>query len=178
MEFLLGRVISDKWKHIRDAFATSLRKRSGDKRVKKYIYCDELKFLQKTLEKDAKESSINKNSESENEDDSAPVPSSTSSRKRHRKSESDETDNVILKDLETKYQPPPQPLTNIDEDDAFFKSVTPAVKKFTEDEKLEFRIGLLSLIKQIKRKRYKRTCRSPSSGSVHLYSPESVSEEP
>ncbi|XP_018578255.1 uncharacterized protein LOC108916476 [Anoplophora glabripennis] len=99
------KAVNDKWKHIREAFATYLKK-SGNKIIKKYIYFDQLQFLLKILDKDVSEST-------------------------------------------------------------FFISVTPAVKNFTEDEKLEFRMGVLTLIKQIKEKRYEREVRPPSMSSYH-----------
>lgn len=51
---------------------------------------------------------------------------------------------------------PPLPPPPLDEDTAFFHSVTPTVKNFSEDEKIEFRMGVLTLIKQIKEKRRER----------------------
>lgn len=56
------------------------------------------------------------------------------------------------------------------EDEAFFISITPAVQKMTDEEKLEFRMSVLTLIKDInKRKSYQppiRTCApGPSSAS-------------
>lgn len=126
----------------------------------------------KILEKDDTESSICDNTESrqsEEEEESSmssqarnpqPGPSTSSTRKRSKLSQIDETDKAILKALEATSQPPPP---EIDEDSAFFKSVTPAVRNFTEDEKLEFRMGVLTLIKQIKAKRSERPLRPPSS---------------
>ncbi|KAF5276966.1 hypothetical protein FQR65_LT16114 [Abscondita terminalis] len=150
-----GKVIHDKWKHIRDAFANSRKKRSGDKRTKKYIYFEQMQFLLKVLEKDDTESSISENTtEKEQVSDEAAVseqtPRDSCAPKRRKVTSIDERDKAILKALEATYQPPP---TQTDEDTAFFMSVTPAVKNFTEDGKIEFRMGVLKLIKGIKSKR-------------------------
>lgn len=40
-----------------------------------------------------------------------------------------------------------------DADEAFFMSVTPSLKRMSEDEKLEFRIGVLQLLKDINNRR-------------------------
>lgn len=59
-----------------------------------------------------------------------------------------EAKQVLLRDLKATIQPTP----DLDEDTAFFTSITSSVNKFTEDEKLEFRIGVFTLIKNIKAK--------------------------
>lgn len=52
------------------------------------------------------------------------------------------------------YIEPQQDLYQLpDEDTAFFASITPSVRNMTEDEKLEFRIGALELIRKIKQTR-------------------------
>ncbi|KAF5272345.1 hypothetical protein FQR65_LT17459 [Abscondita terminalis] len=106
----------------------------------------------------------------------APAAKSSCSRKRS-KYEIDETDKAILKALEATSQAL-LPIPEIDEDTVFFKSITPSVRNFTEDEKLEFRMEVLQLIKQIKQKRYEQELRPsltrsydyPSGSSFSSYS--------
>lgn len=126
------------------------------------MYFDQLQFLLKISDKDVTESSICDNADSQQSEEEKPSvssqainprrgPSSPCARKRSRTTEIGDTDKPILKNSEATCQPPPPP--QIDEDTAFFASVTPAVKNFTEDEKIEFRMGVLTLIKQIKENR-------------------------
>lgn len=44
--------------------------------------------------------------------------------------------------------------TKIDEDEAFFVSITPSVSGMSEEQKIEFRMGVLQLIKDIKNKNH------------------------
>lgn len=48
--------------------------------------------------------------------------------------------------MEASFQSPAQ----IDEDAGFFASITPFVKKFNDDQKISFRMGVLTLIQQMK----------------------------
>lgn len=160
---LVGKSIQDKWKHLRDAFSLSLKKRSGDKQTKKYLYADNLQFLLKIFQKDVTESSISDHAQSPESDDetsstisSAPGPSQAMAgssvsrpRKRQKPVAMDETDKAIIAALEASSKPSAE----IDEDMAFFTSVTPSLKNFSEDEKLDFRMGVLNLIKNIKANR-------------------------
>lgn len=156
----LGKLVSEKWKHIKDAFVMSLKRKSGEKRKKKYIYSDHLQFLLKVVQKDVTESSICEDAESGSEDLLSDTAKSTSDhqpgtsffatqKRRKQSSQYDETDKALLKALEATFQPSPPP----NEDAAFFASITPTVNNFTEDEKLEFRMGVLTLIKNIKAQR-------------------------
>ncbi|KAJ8966225.1 hypothetical protein NQ314_003677 [Rhamnusium bicolor] len=54
----VGKAVSERWKHIRDAFRTFTEEKSGDNRTKKYIYFDQLQFPMKIFEKDDTASSI------------------------------------------------------------------------------------------------------------------------
>ena len=126
---------------------------------KKYLYADFLQFLLKITEKDEMESSIcgegkNESTETQEEEETETVvqqvdEASTSSRDagtlQHRRRKttkvSDEIDRKILKSLE-KIEP--------GEDKAFFISVLPSVRQFYADDKLDFRLIVLKVIKDIK----------------------------
>lgn len=154
-------MITTKWQNIRDAFIRSLKNRSGQGYTKKYIYSDQLKFLLKIVQKDDTESSINeselfkkvddieKNIENDieslsNEIMQSPEHSKSTIKKNKRQLLDDALDREILKSLKATPTPP-------DEDESFFNSVLPSIKKMSEDEKFDFRIGVLNLIQSIKK---------------------------
>lgn len=151
-----AKSIAEKWKHIRDAFALSLKKRRGDRKKKKYIYYDQLQFLRIMLQKDETSSSICDDEKIEISDeeptsqtvdcDVAAKLNSSHSRNRIYTSPMDRVNIAVLKSLNATSQPP----VEIDEDAGFFASITPLVRKFNDDQKIAFRMGVLGLIQQIK----------------------------
>lgn len=162
--FVSGEIITGKWQNIRDSFIKSLKKRSGEARKKKYLYHDNLTFLLKVVQSDETQSSLDDSqnvqqshvNETELEEavtDDIQVQSHVrqvhsrdndthKAPKRGRLQE--EIDTRLLKALE---KPP-------DEDEAFFISITPMVRKFTDEEKLEFRMSVLQLIQNINTKKH------------------------
>ncbi|KAL1516231.1 hypothetical protein ABEB36_000150 [Hypothenemus hampei] len=145
-----GKAVTEKWRHIRDAFGLSLRKKSGDKRSKEYIIVDD-EERQGNEEVRTEETDFDLNSE--------PTPS----RSRKRAHSMNAVDMAILKALETTAQP--QTLAEIDEDAGFFASITPSVKKFNEDQKLMFRMKVLALIQEIKSQHPRRIPSGPPSNT-------------
>ena len=151
-----GNLIKEKWNNTGDAFVRFLRKKSGQAATKKYLYADFLQFLLKITEKDETKSSIcgegkNESTEKQEEEETETVVqqmdgASTSSRdagtlQRKTTEVSDEIDRKILKSVE-KIEP--------DEDETFFMSVLPSVRRFTADDKLDFRMIVLKVTKDIK----------------------------
>ncbi|CAG9764633.1 unnamed protein product [Ceutorhynchus assimilis] len=59
----LEDAVVEKWKNIRDAFSKSLKKKTGDKYKKKYLYHEQLLFLLAILEKAETEESFHSNAE-------------------------------------------------------------------------------------------------------------------
>lgn len=158
----LGDVIIGKWQNIRDAFIRSLKKKSGQGYTKNYIYSEQLKFLLKIAQKDDTESSIIEEESTEDinvEDNvSEEVISYRSSlakknkqkeERRNKRHAEDDLDMEIIKALKTCDTPKTPP----DEDQSFFNTILPSVQVMTEDEKYEFRISVLKLVHDIKKKR-------------------------
>ncbi|XP_017771316.1 PREDICTED: uncharacterized protein LOC108558794 [Nicrophorus vespilloides] len=148
--------INEKWKNIRDAFIRSLKKKSN----KKYLYSDNLQFLLKVLDKDDTKGwvkvelpgnadfSHEESGEEQKPAAATPRPRSPKYRKRKATFEVDEPTSTTV--VQTPQAFPP--VENA-EDKAFFMSLISSVQRFKEDETLEFRMGVLSLIQQIKQKR-------------------------
>ena len=73
-----GSLIKEKWNITRDAFGISLRKKSGQAALKKYLYADFFQCLLKITEKDETESSIcgegkNESTETQEEEETETV---------------------------------------------------------------------------------------------------------
>ncbi|CAH1984152.1 unnamed protein product [Acanthoscelides obtectus] len=154
----IGEAIRGKWQNIRDSFVKSLKKKSGQATTKKYMYHDNLTFLLKVVQSDDTQSSIDdtqdnehsllKETQNEAERESEvqvqlqkninPMPAGNRNTSKKPRLQED-VDKRILTALE---KPP-------DEDEAFFLSITPSVRKMSEDDKLEFRMNVLQLIKNI-----------------------------
>ncbi|KAJ8920494.1 hypothetical protein NQ315_005363 [Exocentrus adspersus] len=147
----IGQLICIKWQNIRDSFVKSLKRRSYHPVSRKYIYHDNLEFLIRVIQPENIETSVQQSSNVEDED-------------QIKTDEESELDNVPIADDE--YYPRIQKKIRLsentdiaevsrdrkctpDEDEAFFISITPSVRKMSEDDKLEFRMGVLQLIKNI-----------------------------
>nr|CAD7458902.1 unnamed protein product [Timema tahoe] len=160
--FSRSNLIKEKWNNIRDAFTRSLMKKSGQTMTKNYLYNDVLQFLLRTTDKDETESSIHR----DNNNDTAETQEEKEMETELQQSEyeetltssggvgkrqpltkrvtpmNDEIDRKILKSLE-KIEP--------NEDEAFFISVLPSLRAFYADDKIYFIMGVLKLIKDIKK---------------------------
>ncbi|KAK9730650.1 BESS motif [Popillia japonica] len=143
----LGETITGKWQNIRDSFVKSLKKKSGQAAKKKYLYDDNLTFLLKVVQSDDTESSIDDSqyeqhsqiNEPQEDEDEVEVEIEVQAQrnvaakpKERRKTTKkprlqEEVDQRILRALK---HPP-------DEDEAFFISITPSVRKMSEEDKLE-----------------------------------------
>ncbi|XP_022121443.2 uncharacterized protein LOC110997545 [Pieris rapae] len=158
---ITGEKIICKWTNIRDTFVKSLRSRMGAPK-RKYVYYDHLTFLLKSqiLDHDTNGDSVffinNDNS-----------PKKESSRKRSRRtenfaSESDYEQNhnseVMLDQSDNEIEQSVLVDTSdarvMNEDEAFFASLLPTVVKYNEDERLEFRMEVLGVMKKIRDKRH------------------------
>ncbi|KAL4104697.1 hypothetical protein QTP88_019979 [Uroleucon formosanum] len=178
-----GEIINGKWQNIREAFVKSLKKKSGQYTSKKYLYHDHLTFLLKVVQSDDTESSIDdtqhdkysllnedhdiRESESNIEIQSQQNVSVVQNDKRNfpkkarLQERQEDIDRQILKALEN----PP------DEDEAFFISITLSVRKMSDEDKLDFQMNVLQLIKDINRRANNHppstiTSRSTSSSST------------
>ncbi|CAK1546668.1 unnamed protein product [Leptosia nina] len=153
---LAGEKILCKWTNIRDTFVKSLKTRMGRPK-KKYIYYDHLKFLLKlTGEKGV----------TDYNDDSTDMKIDEQPRKTKRRRTEYNTDSS-----DHEYQANSEDYQNdndvgiesvvvesndpriMNEDEAFFASLLPTVVKYSEDERLEFRIEVLAVMKRIREQR-------------------------
>ncbi|CAH2060646.1 unnamed protein product, partial [Iphiclides podalirius] len=157
---ITGELILNKWTNIRDTFVKTLKIKMG-KPKKKYLFHDHLKFLTKVTREE--ECPVEYNVDvplsffkMEREER---VRSNGHSRKRARHTEDEEEGRTPARELD---QNSDMDLTYVDEtndprvmneDEAFFASLLPTVVKYNEDERLEFRMEVLGVMKSIKEKR-------------------------
>lgn len=158
MSFLfVDRKLHCKWRNIRDAYVRNLKRKDG-KRA--YMYAKLLTFLN-TRYVD------NHNSEGDSENESSDEVESVSvnkSRNIEVAATSDDDENSTIDNLKRRRVEKTEKiefvdtpnvqseLTHVSEDDdrLFFDSLLPAVREFDLDQKLEFRCGVLKLIKQFR----------------------------
>ncbi|CAI6371352.1 unnamed protein product [Macrosiphum euphorbiae] len=156
-----GKEVVKRWVNIRDAFNKSTKKEkslnksgAGASVIKKYVYAEQLKFLSKVFCPRSTEDSLSINSGNE---DTEPTVSENDNRNESgqfkipprkqlgsRKRKMDEVDMRMLKALEE-----PE-----DRHISFFKGIVPTLHTFTEDETVNFQMGVLQLLTNIKQRRF------------------------
>ncbi|CAF4844844.1 unnamed protein product [Pieris macdunnoughi] len=173
------KLIIQRWTHIRDNYNRSYKKiqeqkrsGSGAKTAKPYVYSKQLSFLKKVIEpKETISNVISKNNytESENQknnsegnDTSAansiqtqvnmatmsPIPKFIP--KRPMKNAVNPLDAKMMKFMDSYSNNEPK---TINRHLSFFKGIIPSLDKFDDDEVLEFQMGVLQLLKNIKSRR-------------------------
>ncbi|CAH4032747.1 uncharacterized protein LOC123714859 [Pieris brassicae] len=160
---ITGEKIICKWTNIRDTFVKSLRSRMGAPK-RKYVYYDHLTFL---LKSHVEDNDTNGDSVFFINNDNSPK--RECSRKRSRRTEhvasgSDYEQNqnaeVILDQSQSDNEIEQSVLVDtndarvMNEDEAFFASLLPTVVKYNEDDRLEFRMEVLGVMKKIRDKRH------------------------
>ncbi|XP_053619199.1 uncharacterized protein LOC128680225 [Plodia interpunctella] len=164
----MGEGVIYKWTNIRDTFMKTLKTQVG-KQKRPYMFHNELTFLKKNFsdgEYNEEGGYIYMKQEVENDaetDDSVVRKKSKisvglgpkkDSRKRKRNADesfsakSDDIDYVEHVEIES------DPRTVMNEDEAFFASLLPTVVKYDDDDKLDFRLGVLEVMKRIKEKKW------------------------
>nr|XP_026501027.1 uncharacterized protein LOC113404371 [Vanessa tameamea] len=142
------KTVMKKWTNIRDAWKKTV---SEDKRkFKPYVYHEQLKFLLKNYNKgDSTDAEASKDKiEEYNSDDASDSVASSSNRpaKRLRTHEQDEQDAGYIHYMDVKS-------THVEDAHiSFFKSLLPSLHKLDDDETLEFQMGVIKLIQEIRRK--------------------------
>ncbi|PNF20615.1 hypothetical protein B7P43_G04246 [Cryptotermes secundus] len=162
------------WRNIRDAYARTRRKINKDKTsgagaffTRKYLYAEQLQFLSKLhCERETPDSLDSDKSAEENSDlppaDQEPSgletndqeaacfkkPSPRMGSKKRRDREPDHVEMRMLAALEN--ETPNRHLS-------FFKGVIPSLEKFDDDEVIEFQMGVLQLVSNIKRRKRMNT---------------------
>lgn len=136
--------------------------KSGQAQKKKYIHHNQLLFLLKTIQEDSTISnigkfsqdsdnesrsgtsaSLNRSQDSENETTSRIRP--TTSLTQNRKKRLNPVDVEILKALQN-HEPRQDEFK--DDDKAFLMSILPTIKRISEDDRLEFRIDVMQLLRK------------------------------
>ncbi|XP_037295191.1 uncharacterized protein LOC115455436 [Manduca sexta] len=173
-----GEHVLNKWTNVRDTFIKTLKTKMGRPK-RKYILYDHLSFLTKIIPKEegvcfeesevpvsftnetpekVKKKSKNDTDESEPRKKpkkldftDAPTTSSDdySLRRKSRKKEDSPVDTQDVDFIDDESTEP----RIMNEDEAFFASLLPTVVKYDEDDRLEFRIEVLSVMKRIKDKK-------------------------
>ncbi|XP_068624795.1 uncharacterized protein [Battus philenor] len=157
---LTGEIVLKKWTNIRDTFVKTLKTKMG-KPKKKYLLYDHLKFLTKITPE--VESNVDYNIDVPLSffkiDKEEKVCHSKRKFKEIDESEETSTKKSIVNDCDTSNDLEIQSIDEssdprlMNEDEAFFASLLPTVVKYNEDERLEFRIEVLALMKNIKDRR-------------------------
>lgn len=158
--FVTVRKLTLKWKNLKDNFSRNLRKRSKSGQPvgagRKYIYEKHLSFLQQTMalamtqsssaEEPSLDSPISQGSHHEEADtvlSSDPqVPPGPSNKSRRRQEL--ESSLITFMNAPVVVEPP-------DQHRSFFESMVPLIQNFSEEQTLQFRAGVIDLIRQIKR---------------------------
>lgn len=158
--FISGDTLLKKWRNVRDRWMKHIRqdkesKKSGAgaSKIKKYIYHDQLQFLKKIAHHHDTESSINvpkgnnpvSRTEEIIDDPGTCIPAQQNKPKvtRKRKRNEDEFELKMMKVLENPYN----------EEETyfgFFRSMVPTLKTFTSDQFVEFQLGVLGVLKNVK----------------------------
>lgn len=149
-------MISTKWTNIRDRYIKYLKKLEDEKKtgskaksIRKYIYSDNMSFLQKNTKR--KETVSSAVEEEEHEEISRDIPTlsdpqpSTSTQGKGKRQKTLVTD--IEKSIFKKLQEPE------DRHVSFFKGILPSLQKFDDTESLEFQSGVIKIIQSIHRSR-------------------------
>lgn len=188
--------IQGKWKNMKDTFIKSLKSSSGTK----YKYYDDLSFMLKNDE-------LNSSAVAQrNEHMSARIatrrsaqasPSGTvllRGRKRKikekpakhpRSSErlrSDPEQDIEIDVVSTPVSSPKRETqasfsSNLDEDEAFFMSIMPSVRKMSEDDKLLFRMEVLRIIRDIRIRSEMNQAEHSCSGMIFMKNDHQIDEE-
>lgn len=167
-----------KWRNIKDTYIKTLKKpKSGSgssNKGRQYLYAKQLAFLQQSSLITETESSLNSEhpvSDEDNDesrgvasdmdyDQSNPPPynnhfnNNSSKRKR-------DLESSLLASTNFLSVPSTTPTVQSHPDQSFFESIVPILNGFTEEEVIDFRIEVLSIIKKIKKAR-KCTRQTPS----------------
>lgn len=156
--FISGNEVLKRWKNLRDSFAKAEKKMKDGKasgsqatKKRKYIFSNELQFLKKiytgreVTESHSPEVEEEGATEEESTEKRPNTPEVTinekSKTRKHKKM--DEVDLKIIKALESTKETP-------DSNMSFFQSLMPHIANFNNSEILQFKMGVLQVISNIK----------------------------
>ncbi|XP_061725149.1 uncharacterized protein LOC133531069 [Cydia pomonella] len=165
----IGTTITKKWYNIRDSYVKSLKPDYLGRRNRPYIHAELLRFLDDCYIEKLNTSFLNKRRNQEGDFDELETEEPEETEPWEQKVFVTLDEEPAQKRARTEYSPDQREnnktneediisiLSNLiqkeeDEDRAFFKSITPSVKKLSESSKFEFRIEVLKLIKNLRAK--------------------------
>lgn len=163
-----GHEVQKKWANLRTCFRRELNAQKNTKsgqaatKRRKYVYFEKLLFLLPCLENRQTEGNLEPNDSHEDEDDNnAPGPSSSTPIPRRKKRTNvpkpDDLDEALIKALNQ----------TVDEDTNFALSLVPSLQNLNAEEKLDAKIGILNIFKQITlARRFETSSQSTSSYNV------------
>lgn len=167
-----------KWSNIRDTFIKSLKTKSGQGAKRKYIYSDNLQFLLKTVTPDETDSSIPIDFQVDSQDRpeiqqssisdlEQPIPSpSTSTSSQSMKRTGTKRLNTVDAEILKAIQATPAETESVDDDRAFLMSLLPTIKQLNDDEKFDFRIEVMQLLRRFKNRRLSSSLSTSSIAST------------
>ncbi|KAL4149729.1 hypothetical protein QTP88_003605 [Uroleucon formosanum] len=175
--------IMAKWRTIRDNYARNLKKNgensksgSGAKKIRLYIYADQLSFLGKTKELRNTESNFDHVTAAEEEiysidqneqvrdDDGSPSPTSSATEKAKTKIKKPDVERALIDFMES-HKVPKKPLEN--DDLAFFYSLLLSVQSLNMEQKFMFRMKTMQLLYSLRNNEtMNQSMQSPSTVSV------------
>ncbi|XP_052748000.1 uncharacterized protein LOC128200052 [Galleria mellonella] len=172
VRYQMGLTITKKWNNVRDSF---VKYRKSARSPKPYIYSNEMTFLDVILNTDEqKESNTGVDSEEgDNWMGEVFIDVDESTEEVASKRPKYDVLNVTKEEsavCEDHLRDDPNIVTFLanliqkeeDEDRAFFKSITPAVKTLSEEAKLEFRLMVMKILKSLKKREKQKIKREPS----------------
>lgn len=157
--FFPGRAILKRWTNIRDAYLKSLRKEQYSQTpIKPYTYSENLKFLKNTFKLPSAEDSTSNSSLTNEHFNFVEVPAknlseSDESDRENNSANTEITSSPARKKVKTEVESPTILGDIGDRHISFFKGILPSLQTLTEDEIVEFQMGVLELMINIKRNR-------------------------
>lgn len=149
-----------KWANLRTCFRRELNaqknSKSGQAAIKrrKYVYFEQLLFLLPCMENRETESNLEEDIDEEDDDQTPPTSTPIIQRKkRPTASRQTDLDEALLKALNE---------TNADEDVNFALSLVPSLRNLSADEKLDAKISILNIFKQIRLARCVQSTSQPN----------------
>lgn len=153
-----------KWANLRTCFRRELNLQKNTKsgqaatKRRKYVYFEHLLFLLPCMENRQTEGNLDENNSQENDEDDEQAGPSTSTPIRQRKKRPNvpkhtDLDEALLKALNE---------SNADEDVNFALSLVPSLKNLTAVEKLDAKISILNVFKQIRLARCVQSTSQPN----------------
>ncbi|XP_045460138.1 uncharacterized protein LOC123670663, partial [Harmonia axyridis] len=163
-QYFLGRDVQKKWANLRNCFRRELNAQKNTKsgqaanKRRRYVYFEQLLFLLPCMENRLTESNLEEDNSLSNYEDDDQAGSSTPTHIRQRKKRPNvpkqtDVNEALLKALNE---------PNTDEDVNFALSLVPSLQNLTAEEKLDAKISILNVFKQIRLARCVQSTSKPT----------------